>query len=75
MQAKNTRGPDRTADLPLGRLRRDLAALGRRDAPRASAAERIAAELGDDLYAAVLAELSRLEADGLPLCGRSRRVA
>jgi hypothetical protein len=75
MKTENTRGLGHTAELPLDRLRRDLAAFERLDAPRASAAERLTAELGDDLYAVVLAELSRLDTASSPLCRRSRRVA
>ena len=75
MKDKHTRGLGLTADSPVDRLRRDLAAFGRLDASHVPATKRLTAELGDDLYAAVLAELDRLDAGGFPLCSRSRRVA
>jgi hypothetical protein len=59
---------------PFERLRRDLAALG--DSPaRPSATERLTAMLGDDLLAAILTELRRLEAADVPLGKRPRRAA
>jgi hypothetical protein len=75
MQDKHTRGLGPTADSPIDRLRRDLAALACLDASHVPAIERLSAELGGDLYAAVLAELNRLDSGGFPLCSRSRRVA
>ena len=57
MKDKHTRGLGLTADSPVDRLRRDLAAFGRLDASHVPATKRLTAELGDDLYAAVLAEL------------------
>ena len=75
MRDKHTRGPGLTSASPTDRLRRDLAAFGRLDAGNSPATERLTVELGHDLYAAVLAELNRPNAGGLPLCSRSRRVA
>jgi hypothetical protein len=75
MKDEQTRGAGLTADSPVDRLRRDLAALGRLDTTHVSVTERLTAELGDDLYAVVLAELNRLDAGGFPLCTRPRRVA
>jgi hypothetical protein len=57
---------------PLDRLVRDMNSLGRDHLP---AAERLTAELGDDLLAAIHAELARLDARAFPLCRRPRRVA
>lgn len=62
-------------DTPLDRLLRDMHAFGQADASRLHAAERLTAELGGDLLAAVHGELSRLEAGAFPLCSRPRRVA
>jgi hypothetical protein len=58
---------------PLERLLRDLTVLGRGDPSRPPADERLASALGDDLLAAVRAELDRPELGDLPL--RTRRVA
>lgn len=62
-------------DTPLDRLLRDMHAYGRPDAHRPHGAERLTAELGGDLLAAIHGELSRLEAGAFPLCNRPRRVA
>ena len=65
---------DRT-ESPLDRLVRDVEAFGRPDVSRLHAGERLAAELGGDLLAAIRAELDRLDARAFPLCSRPRRVA
>lgn len=59
---------------PLERLQRDLETLALSPA-RPSAEERLAAQLGDDLLAAILDELNRLAADDVPLGKHSRRAA
>jgi len=61
--------------LPLERLARDIRAHGQPDPGRLHAAERLTAELGADLLAAVHSELARLEARAFPLRSRPRRVA
>ena len=63
------------ADSPLDRLVRDVVAYGRADVSRLDADERLTAELGGDLLAAIRAELDRLDARAFPLCSRPRRVA
>ena len=66
MNKKHTRGLGPTADSPVDRLLRHLAAFGRLDASHVPATKRLTAKLGDDVYAAVLAELNRLNAGGFP---------
>jgi len=60
---------------PVARLLRDVRALGRLDADRVSATERLRAELGDDLFAVLRRELAGFEAGSFPLSGRTRHVA
>jgi len=62
-------------DTPLDRLARDMRAHAQLDPNRLHAAERLTAELGGDLLAAIYGELARLEARAFPLCSRPRRVA
>jgi hypothetical protein len=57
------------------RLARDLVALGLLDPTRPSAAERLTAMLGDELVAAIHAELERASSNPAPLRGCPRRVA
>lgn len=59
---------------PLERLLHDMAALGSSPAGP-SAEERLAAELGDDLLAVILAELNHPDAGEVPLGRRPRRAA
>jgi len=61
-------------DAPLERLLRDVIAIGG-DADRPPADERLAEALGQDLLAAVNAELNRADLGGFPLCRHPRRVA
>jgi hypothetical protein len=76
MLERHHRVPGGNGDSPLDRLLRDLTALGAAAEPeQPRAQERLAAELGDDLLAAVHAELARLDFGGFPLCSRARRVA
>jgi hypothetical protein len=63
------------AASPLDLLLRDMHVLGRLDANRLHAVERLAAALGDDLLAAIDAELGLLDTRALPPSRRSRRVA
>ena len=63
------------AESPLDRLVRDVVAFGRPNVSRLHAVERLTAELGGDLLAAVRAELDRADAGAFPLCSRPRRVA
>lgn len=66
---------EREHAAPLDRLVRDIRALGQPDASSLHAVERLTAELGGDLLAAIHAELDRLDAGSFPLCSRPRRVA
>lgn len=65
----DTRAHDESgrAGSPADRLLLDLLALGRLDPERPTAAERLDAELGPDLAAAVAGELERLDVDEQPL--------
>jgi hypothetical protein len=74
MQDRYHDTPKAPGERPLDRLLRDLTALGRCEPDRAPACERLAAALGDDLVAALRAELERVDVDGL-LLSRPRRVA
>jgi hypothetical protein len=75
MQDRHHHTTGRLGDPPLDRLLRDLTAFGASEPGRPPADERLAAELGDDLLAALHAELDRLDFGGFPLCKRARRVA
>ncbi len=75
MQNGREHVPGKPVESPLARLVRDMNAIGRLDEGHPPAAERVVAELGDDLLAALDAELRRLDAGAFPLCSRPRRVA
>jgi hypothetical protein len=59
----------------LDRLLRDMNAVGRLGAAHVPATDRLRAELGDDLFAVLHAELASFDAGALPLEGPTRRVA
>jgi hypothetical protein len=67
--------PNMPGERPLDRLLCDLRALGRWEPDRPPARERLAAVLGNDLVAALRAELDRVDFAGSPLSRRPRRVA
>jgi hypothetical protein len=71
--------PGRYSSRPGGRqtsrLVRDLIALGLLDAQRPTAAERLDAQLGHELVAAIRTELTRSNAGGSPFQSRPGRVA
>ena len=60
---------------PLDRLLRDLNAVGRLSTAHVPAAERLRADLGDDLFAVLHAELASFDAGTLPLESSTRDVA
>lgn len=74
MQDRHHHTPNAPGERPLARLLRDLKALGRCEPDRAPARERLAAALGDDLVAALRAEVDRVDFDSFPL-SQPRRVA
>jgi hypothetical protein len=75
MQDQYQHTPKAPGNPPLDRLLRDLRALGRCEPNRVPAEARIAAALGDDLVAALHAELARVDVSSFPLWRPTRRVA
>ena len=60
---------------PLDRLLRDLNAVGRLGAAHVPATERLRAELGDDLFAVLHAEMARFDGNDFLLESPTRHVA
>jgi hypothetical protein len=67
MHDKNAQDPLKRVGSPTDRLLRDLIAIELLDANRLTAAERLSDKLGDDLVAAIRAELNRLNSSGSSL--------
>jgi hypothetical protein len=60
---------------PVDRLLRDLNAVGRLSAAHVPVTERLRAELGDDLFAVLQAEMASFDAGAFPLESHTLRVA